>query len=344
MSARDLLFTFDHELFLGRRSGTPENCLLRPGDAVMDVLERYGSKAVFFVDTTYLMRMEAMAGRHAAIARDLGLIHAQLQDMLRRGHAVYPHIHPHWLDATYDEGSNMWHLEDLSKYRFADLSSEARTQVFDGSIELLRRVLSPVDPNYSVDTYRAGGWCIQPFSDFEPFFRKHSIRYDLSVLAGAWRSTNALRYDFTATPAQLVYRFANDVMVPASDGPYTELAISMVDLPKAGFVDDLLGKVLWRIPHGRQMGDGQGVQFVDDDGGMIGNGADRAMMSIELLNVVRLPAFVRHVEKHPFTQFISHPKMLSPHNLSMLNKLLRKLAERFDLRSDWKAYAARVAG
>ena len=84
MSARDLLFTFDHELFLGRRSGTPENCLLRPGDAVMDVLERYGSKAVFFVDTTYLMRMEAMAGRHAAIARDLGLIHAQLQDMLRR--------------------------------------------------------------------------------------------------------------------------------------------------------------------------------------------------------------------------------------------------------------------
>ena len=97
MNMRELLFTFDHELFLGRNSGTPQNCLLRPASAVVDILERHGLRGVFFVDTTYLMRLEDVATRFALVADDLGHIIMQLKDLLRRGHAIYPHIHPHWL-------------------------------------------------------------------------------------------------------------------------------------------------------------------------------------------------------------------------------------------------------
>jgi len=344
MNTRELLFTFDHELFLGKSSGTPENCLLRPGNAVVDILERYGLRGVFFVDTTYLLRLEDMALRYAAVADDLGQITGQLQDLLRRGHEIYPHIHPHWQDAVYDVRRNTWKLTDLSKYRFSELSPALREQIFEGSMRILRHVLASAGSAQRIDAFRAGGWCIQPFTDFEPHFRKHGIQYDLSVLAGAKRSTNAVRYDFTAPLPADAYRFSTDVMLPVPDGSYTELAISMVDLSSKGILDNLLNKVLWRIPHGRQMGDGQGVPFVDLEEGLSIKGQRREMMSIELLNALRLPAFVRHIEDHAFTQFISHPKMLSPHHLSMLDRLLGNLSERFELRSDWKAYAGKVTG
>lgn len=343
MNTRELLFTFDHELFLGRNSGTPQNCLLRPASAVVEILEQHGLRGVFFVDTTYLMRLEDVAMRFALVADDLGYIVTQLKDLLRRGHAIYPHIHPHWLDAVYNERRNTWNLSDLSKYRFGDLSPEMREHVFEGSMRILRGIVSSAGSDQPVDAFRAGGWCIQPFTDFEPFFQRHGIRYDLSVLAGAKRMTNAVRYDFTAPLPAHAYRFSSDVMMPERDGPFTELSISMVQLSKGGFLDDLASKILWRIPLGRQMGDGQGVPFVDLEEAHSISGQRREMMSIELLTAVRLPAFIRHVEQNEFTQFISHPKMLSRHHLRMLDKLLKNLSARFELRSDWKAYAERIA-
>ncbi|MBK7667512.1 MAG: hypothetical protein IPJ32_09355 [Sphingobacteriaceae bacterium] len=52
---RNLLFTFDYELFLGKRSGTVENCILKPTDKILELFSKYKvTKAIFFVDTTYL--------------------------------------------------------------------------------------------------------------------------------------------------------------------------------------------------------------------------------------------------------------------------------------------------
>ncbi|MFT3885253.1 MAG: hypothetical protein QM724_07435 [Flavobacteriales bacterium] len=344
MSPRELLLTFDHELFLGSNSGTPERCLLQPAEAVATIMERYGLKGVFFVDATYLMRMEELAPKYARVADDLGRIDAQLRSFVQRGHEVHPHIHPHWMDAVYDERTNTWDLSNSTKYRFAVLDGSQRQAVFAGAMKVLKRSLGEAGSAHPIDAFRAGGWCIQPFMDFRPFFEHHGIRCDMSVLAGIKRSTRTLRYDFTAPVPGPIYRFGDDVMQPELDGPFIELAISRVHLRANALLDDLVNKVLWRIPQGHQAGDGKGVLFVDLEEASSDTDRRRVMLSIELLNLIRLPSFVRHVEEHAFSQFISHPKMFSPHHLSTFDRLLDKLKRRFELRSDWRAYAARVLG
>ena len=58
MKTKNLLITFDYELFLGRRSGRPLDCMLEPTKLLLDKLKLYGAKAVFFVDCTYLCRLK----------------------------------------------------------------------------------------------------------------------------------------------------------------------------------------------------------------------------------------------------------------------------------------------
>ncbi|MBK8338999.1 MAG: polysaccharide deacetylase family protein [Flavobacteriales bacterium] len=183
METRHLLLTFDHELFLGRRSGTVERCMERPVDRLLPIIEQYGLRAIFFVDTTFLMELDGRAAVSIKCRADLDRIARQLRELVQRGHAVYPHIHPHWADARYDAAAHQWDLQELRSYRFSALDEAERERVFRGSMEILRRILAPVDPLYRIQAYRAGGWCIQPFDDFAPISR-HLVERDMSVLGG----------------------------------------------------------------------------------------------------------------------------------------------------------------
>ncbi|MBK6629002.1 MAG: hypothetical protein IPJ87_02500 [Flavobacteriales bacterium] len=345
MEHRHLLFTFDHELFLGRRSGTVERCMIRPVDRVLPILERHRLAMTFFVDTTFLLELERRSVTNVRCRADLDRIARQLRELVERGHHVYPHIHPHWYDARYDEAHHEWDLQELGRYRLSALDEPSRVAVFDGSVDLLRRILAPVAPAYRVCAYRAGGWCIQPFSDFRPHFLRCGIERDMSVLAGMRRHSNAVDYDFTAPLPGPVYRFSTDVMQLDQNGPFTEVVITSIPSRPRGLVGALVDKVLWRIPYGRQMGDGQGVAFVDVPGpdGSMGT-VDREMVSIELLTVMRYRAYARLIDRTPFVQFISHPKMITRHNLHMLERLLDRCASRYALTSDLEALVPRPSG
>ncbi|MBL0049220.1 MAG: hypothetical protein IPP32_14130 [Bacteroidetes bacterium] len=61
-------------------------------------------------------------------------------------------------------------MSNIAKYRFHAISEAERTSLFDQSINILEAIIQPIQPNYALDGYRAGGWCIQPFSDFYPPF------------------------------------------------------------------------------------------------------------------------------------------------------------------------------
>ena len=57
-NAKQILLTFDFELFLGSRSGTVDNCLIKPTQELMKVLVPNNLSAIFFVDTLYLHRLK----------------------------------------------------------------------------------------------------------------------------------------------------------------------------------------------------------------------------------------------------------------------------------------------
>src|SRR4051812_20450394 len=102
MKNRNVLFTFDYELFLGLRSGTVEKCLLQPTDHILRILQKYKiENAVFFVDTVYLYKLSRT--KTESCQSQFSRIKTQLQSAVNQGHILFPHIHPHWLDAVFDE-------------------------------------------------------------------------------------------------------------------------------------------------------------------------------------------------------------------------------------------------
>ncbi len=63
-----LLITFDYELFLGEKSGTVQQCLIDPTDKLLDLLGKYAFKALFFIDTVYILSPERN-GREAQVGQ-----------------------------------------------------------------------------------------------------------------------------------------------------------------------------------------------------------------------------------------------------------------------------------
>ena len=340
MGEKILLFTFDYELFLGRQSGSVEKCLIEPTKRLLDIFDAYHiSHAIFFIDTTYLIRLKGIIGQSENTKRDWDKIKGQLTDILKKGHYIFPHLHPHWLDAVYDTERNQWKLTDLSKYRFNNLSDAEKEELFNQSVSILNEISFPINSSYTIDGYRAGGWSLQPFGVFSPYFNKYGIKYDFSVLPGKHQFTNAQFYDYRDIPGKPVYRFSNQVEKENKDGEFTEIAITTLRYPPViQKLDWYWQKVLWRM-NSRSSGDGHGViskplpgyEVTDNHGNEY---LERA--SIELMNRVTWPVYKRYIAKNNYIQFISHPKMLSPHNFHMLEKLLSWATEKYSIETDFK--------
>jgi len=326
-TTKKLLVTFDYELFLGHRSGSVDNCLLRPTERLLKIFaDNKFRSSIFFVDTTYLLRLRDLD--YPAAKDDYGKVSEQLRKIVGQGHYIFPHIHPHWLDAKYLPDLNQWELIDIAKYRFHNISDEERENLFVSSVELLTEIGRSISPEYKVDGYRAGGWCIQPFSDFNNYFIQTGITTDFSVMRDMKNLTNAQFYDFSRTPMANIYHFEDEVTHEKLHGRFREITISTIEIPSSlRVINKFLLKFLWRTGN-RNMGDGQGVipQYLEENKSkeVVKHEAGLSeMVSIELLTSLKLGTYKNYIDQENYMHFISHPKMLSRHNLSMFRKFLR---------------------
>jgi hypothetical protein len=321
---KQALFTFDYELFLGKRSGTVERCMIAPTNSLLRLFKKNNIQgAIFFVDTTYLLQLKVMSVLHKKAKDDFELIKSQLQNIISSGHYVFPHIHPHWLDAQYNVEINQWELNNLSKYRFHNISESERDELFKKSIDLLNEIILPIKKDYQINAYRAGGWCIQPFDDFKPYFLKHEIRFDFSVLKGFAQYSNAQYYNFIDFPESNIYRFNNDPKNEEYDGNFFEFAISSVNKSKIVIkLEYFLSKILWKLNRG-YFGDGIGVIPDKTDSTVNVRVNNKEMVSIENFSVFKLYSYFKILKKDSYVQFISHPKMVSKHNLFCFGMYLK---------------------
>lgn len=333
---KSILLTFDYELFLGERSGSVQKCMLEPTQKLLSIFEYFDFKnAIFFVDSTYLCRLNETAKQHPAAKADYNAVVKQVQDIISKGHYVFPHLHPHWLDAIYSVEQNNWKLPNLRKYRFNSLTEKERAEMMDASVALLNEIILPVNPHYKLDGYRAGGWCIQPFSDFYSLFKKHQIRYDFSVLKGMKNLSTAQYYDFENAPDKVSYKFEENPAVEDTRGNFYEIPISVIKVSaRLQFLNKFWLKILWKSGN-RSSGDGSGVvaekkEYAEN------KKTDLEMVSVELLNTVKLLLYKRYLQQNKLMHFISHPKMLSTHNLKSLRNFLQYATTHFDIKSDFR--------
>lgn len=331
---RHLLHTFDYELFLGPRSGAPADCVLKPTELIVAALEPHGQKGIFFVDTAWLLRLREVAARFDAARRDFEAVMGQLRHLHQRGHYVFPHLHPHWVDAVYLSEQNEWDLSNLSAYTMQQCGEAEGTRLLDESIALLREGLGE---NWMPTGYRAGGWSIQPFSLFEPSFVKHGILCDFSLLPGFWTDYGPQAFDFTPSRAQQPYRFHHDLLVEKADGPFTEFPISVIEGQAEDFIQKTWRRIIYRTGSGRSFGRGIGVLGWPNPTYPLAPSLNETheMVAIELFTLPKIPRYLRFLHGHSFMHFISHPKMISPHNAHTLRRFLKRASRRYTLESDF---------
>ena len=224
--------TFDYELFLTKRSSLVNDCILQPTEGLIDFFDEYGGKATFFVDTVYLQRLLEI--KVPASKEDYSSIKDQLVELVSKGHRIELHLHPHWIDARYSRGE--WFFDSYNRYRLHALQQKQIIDMFVSGKQLLEDIGRQAHKSYQVISFRAGGWCIQPFLKVKPGFEQAGIKIDCSVQPKFKKQSLPHNYDFSDANLLSHYFFSEDPLVPDIQGDFLEIPVSVFE---ANFFDKL---------------------------------------------------------------------------------------------------------
>lgn len=213
------MLTLDYELFFGRRTGTVEACMLEPTRHIADLVEKHGGRLTLFVDAGYLVKLNELT-EHAGHRRSSASVCEQLSDLARRGHDVQLHTHPHWVDSHWTD--DHWVL-DTARYKLHAFDEPTRCEIVRTQAQTLAEITG-VDPI----AYRAGGWCMQPFTDIRAALTAAGIRIDSTVYARGVSANPGREFDFSAAPDTDYWRFAHDPLKPDAAGEFVEVPITAV--------------------------------------------------------------------------------------------------------------------
>lgn len=229
------------------------------------------------------------------------------------------HLHPQWINA-YMIGDKI-RFKSFENYRLHSLSQEDVLKLFRKSIELLESITLQ-----KVRCFRAGGFCIEPFTHIKSAFEKFKIKYDFSVVPGMFLiGGNVYDYDFSDAPDLTNYSFQNDVKIPDPDRLFIEIPISTY---QNNPIYRLATRLLLRLTKDRVFGDGKGIP--KNSYHFWSSLPRRLSISKNLLTLDCISnSFFKFLiqcnfKKSHLLVIISHPKSLSRQALLNLKYIIRK--------------------
>ncbi len=226
-TSKKVILTFDYELFLGNISGSVEKCLLEPTDKVIRILKETSSKAVFFVDSLFLYKLK----KHDIYSYNK--IQNQLLEILEIGSEIGLHIHPQWIDANYDDAVGGWKFNSSEFFIINQLDSKNLKNIIKKSVEELYLITKKYDEKYRIQSFRAGGWSIQPFFVLkDELFTEYGLKYDSSVVPKTSRYQIPFHnYDYRkASSEKDMWNFTNDVLEEEENGRFTEFPVHSIKI------------------------------------------------------------------------------------------------------------------
>lgn len=209
--------SFDYELFFGAETGSIEKCMLEPTQFLQETASKHNIPLIFFVDAGYLVRLKDHSDQ-IECKRALESIYAQLNQLSSQGHQIALHIHPHWEDSTYANGK--WNI-NTKRYKLSDFSKEEAANIITKYDHILSQITGK-----KCNAYRAGGWCVQPFSHIKDALKLNGITIDSSVYPNGYHDSPAHAYDFRKTPQKAQWKFENDCCAEDALGNFKEISIT----------------------------------------------------------------------------------------------------------------------
>ncbi|MHD0315024.1 polysaccharide deacetylase family protein [Fusobacterium varium] len=319
-----IILTFDYEIYFGKESGTIEKCMIEPTEALLNKLNFYNIKGIFFIDILFYIKML----NHSELTEKAKLMKEQIKKMVESGHRVELHLHPHWLDTEYK--NKKWIFKSYKRYRFNSLDKIVREKVFQMGINELEKICREVKDDYKIEGFRAGGWCIQPFEDFYEYFKKYQIKYDSSVAYGISGKSGGHYFDFSNTPSKEKYKFSKMVEKEETKGEFIEFTISTY---KKNLLEKIYNKIM--APKFSKFGDGVGMNLkVDKKIDVIKNKLRPSICMYSIEGNFYHDYLIKKLrqEKKDSILFISHPKGMTKCGIDFIDKLMEERFETILLR------------
>lgn len=318
---KTVLLTYDYELFLGR-SGKLNETLIIPTNKLLGKLRELRINVTFFVDILYYYRLS----ENSLYDADKKLVKEQIQQMVRDGHDVQLHLHPHWISAKYREGE--WHFELPFKYRLQQHSSEDIRFFFKTGISLLEEICKPIDTNYKVKAFRAGGLCIEPFDEIKKYMVEFDLKIDSSVAPGLKRNGRNLLYDFSNISPKEHYRFSDSPFEKEMrNGQFLEIPINTYYTS----VFSKFKKLIFNILNPENDFGPKGVPIQDIENQEESQPRsffrrfqkDIRILSLDYMEHLDVSSEIKNNNNGVFT-ILAHPKLQSNQSLFQLEKLYKQ--------------------
>lgn len=327
-----LLLTFDYELFLGSRSGTPLKCLIEPTQSLLSVLDKHNARSVFFVDALYLKKL-----LDQGLEKDYNMVADQIRRIKANGHDVFLHIHPHWLDAVYDAKIGEWDLSNIRKYAFSALNDDEVEQIFSQGYETMNDILGI--EGKVITGYRAGGLFVQPFPRLSTILQKLNITNEFSVFPGFKSDAGGFSIQFPEQGLPLAYSFSSDILKPEANGLFKEYTINKFSFSTYNrWINSIVFRVLMRQPEWKPYGNGKGAtHIIENNHKRIGLfDAVTESYSVELMNPWKCRLYEHDLRSKRYLHFLSHPKLISKGNINCLDSFLNAVSRFAEVNYDFR--------
>lgn len=318
----NILITLDYELFFGPKSGTVEKCIIEPTEALLEVLDPYSIKIIFFVDAGYLIALNRQKAEFENLREDYEKVAGQIKHLSDNGHGIELHVHPHWEDSYYD--GKQW-IFDTTRYKLSDFSEKDVMRIVTDYTQILKKISgkSPV-------AYRAGGWSAQPFQPIAKALRANDIFIDSTVYPkGYYRSRNQM-FDFrNVSQYTTSYRFSDDLTVASDKGDFLEIPISSMKVGPIFFWKFAFQKLRKNEKH-ISFGDGAAIPISKKEAFRLMTTSSYSVVSIDGYKTSLIDRAYRKYKRHAGNEsnfvLIGHPKAFSPYSLKKLENFVERTA------------------
>lgn len=287
--------------------------MLEPTKRLIDIGERTGAKMTFFVDSGYLYMLEKFGKDHPELLDEHRLISEQLNELVLKGHDCQLHIHPHWEDAKYENGK--W-IFDVSRYKLSDFTEAEVVDIFKLYSESLFKATGQ-----KIQSYRAGGWCIQPFKHLKAAFAATGIQLDSTVFPGGKNINEVYHYDFSTINNSKPYRFEDDITKAEPTGTFYEFPIAAQTYGPL-FFWQLYGWGRVIPSRHKPIGDGYPISTTGERTKRLTT-SSRLPVSLDGYFAKQLGAAVKK-NKHEDLVIIGHPKACTLYSLEKLERFIVK--------------------
>ena len=312
----NIYITLDYELFFAEHSGSVEKSIIEPTEKLLEAVEKCLVKLCFFVDAGYLVRLKKYKDTFPELQKDYDLITAQIKMLHENGHDIQLHIHPHWEDTNYH--NSKWHM-NTTRYRIHKFSAEETEEI----VSTYKKALTDIVGD-TIFAYRAGGWCIQPFSHLKEALKKHNIWLDSTLYHDGFKDNSTHYLDFRNMPNKTEWKFEDDPLIEDANGFFTEVPISSTRVSPLFYIKYALARKFDKIAH-QIAGDGKGVGREGKDNREMLTKFTPAVASIDgyRLNKKKktLDTYLKKSDNKHFV-IMGHPKATTMYSLEKLREFV----------------------